>query len=124
MTDETTHPPLEEILEKIFGPAGHATPEQAYWPSPSVTQAAHDYTRRNIGPSVGTVADRIETAFLAGAQWALTNNPADEPTREARKEAWDEGYEAAEINEHEHRPGRKLTNPYTAQRHQTRKEQK
>ena len=32
MTDETTHPPLEEILEKIFGPVGHATPEQAYWP--------------------------------------------------------------------------------------------
>ena len=44
MTDETTHPPLEEILEKIFGPVGHATPEQAYWPRPTVIQAAHDYT--------------------------------------------------------------------------------
>ncbi|WP_144245926.1 hypothetical protein [Dermabacter hominis] len=44
MTDETTHPPLEEILEKIFGPVGHATPEQAYWPRPNVIQAAHDYT--------------------------------------------------------------------------------
>ena len=44
MTDETPHPPLEEILEKIFGPVGHATPEQAYWPRPNVIQAAHDYT--------------------------------------------------------------------------------
>ena len=44
MTDETTHPPLEEILEKTFGPVGHATPEQAYWPRPNVIQAAHDYT--------------------------------------------------------------------------------
>lgn len=44
MTDEITHPPLEEILEKIFGPVGHATPEQAYWPRPNVIQAAHDYT--------------------------------------------------------------------------------
>lgn len=88
----------------------------------SAEEAAHDYMRRNIGPSVGTIADRLETAFLAGAQWALTHNPVDEPTQEARKEAWEEGYDAAEINEHEHRPGRKLTNPYTAQRHETCKE--
>lgn len=48
----------------------------------------------------------------------------DEAIQDARKEAWKEGYEAAEINEHEHRSGWKLTNPYTAQRHQTHKEQK
>lgn len=46
-----------------------------------------------------------------------------EEVRKAKAEAWEEGYDAAEINEHEHRPGRKLTNPYTAQRHQTHKEQ-
>lgn len=28
MTDETNHPPLEEILNKIFGPVGHTTPDQ------------------------------------------------------------------------------------------------
>lgn len=44
MTNGATHRPLEEILEKIFGPVGHATPEQAYWPRPNVIQAAHDYT--------------------------------------------------------------------------------
>ncbi|MCT2056935.1 hypothetical protein M3D53_09805 [Dermabacter hominis] len=44
--------------------------------------------------------------------------------RKAKAEAWEEGYDAAEINEHEHRPGRKLTNPYTTERHQTRKEKK
>lgn len=38
----------------------------------SAEEAAHDYMRRNIGPSVGTIADRLEIAFLAGAQWALT----------------------------------------------------
>ena len=38
----------------------------------SAKEAAHDYMRRNIGPSVGTIADRLEIAFLAGAQWALT----------------------------------------------------
>lgn len=32
--------------------------------------------------------------------------------REAQHAAWKAGYEAAQINEHEHRPGRKLTNPY------------
>lgn len=42
---------------------------------------------------------------------------------QVKAEAWEEGYEAAGINEHEHRPSRKLTNPYTAQRHQTHKEQ-
>lgn len=26
--------------------------------------------------------------------------------------AWDEGYEAGGINAHEHRPGRRMTNPY------------
>lgn len=38
----------------------------------SAEEAAHDYMRRNIGPSVGTIADRLEAAFLAGAQWVLT----------------------------------------------------
>lgn len=37
----------------------------------SAEEAAHDYMRRNIGPSVGTIADRLEIAFLAGAHWAL-----------------------------------------------------
>lgn len=34
----------------------------------SAEEAAHDYMTRNIGPSVGTIADRLEIAFLAGAQ--------------------------------------------------------
>lgn len=38
----------------------------------SAEEAAHDYTRRNIAPSVRTIADRLEAAFLAGTQWALT----------------------------------------------------
>lgn len=35
MTDETNHPPLEEILNKIFGPIGRTTPDQTYWPPPN-----------------------------------------------------------------------------------------
>ena len=53
----------------------------------SAEEAAHDYMRRNIGPSVGTIADRLETAFLAGAQWALTHNPADSPSSAIEQEA-------------------------------------
>ena len=49
----------------------------------SAEEAAHDYTRRNIGPSVGTIADRLEIAFLAGAQWALTHSPTQETSKEA-----------------------------------------
>lgn len=59
--------------------------------------------------------------FIDAAEWAR-ETIWGEAIQEARKEAWEEGYEAAEINEHEHRPGRKLTNPYTAQRNQTSKE--
>lgn len=43
-------------------------------------RAAHDYACRNIGPSVGTIADRLEAAFLAGTQWALTHYPDNSPT--------------------------------------------
>lgn len=32
-----------------------------------------------------------------------------------KAEAWDEGYSSAEHNEHEHRPGRKIDNPYKEQ---------
>lgn len=35
MTDETNHPPLEEILNKIFGPVGHTTLDQTHWPPPN-----------------------------------------------------------------------------------------
>lgn len=69
----------EETMELLFGPEEHATPEQSYWPPLSATLAAHDYARRNTNPVERTVAGRLETAFLAGAQWALTHNPADGP---------------------------------------------
>ena len=48
----------------------------------SAEEDAHDYMRRNIGPSVGTIADRLEAAFLAGVQWALTHSPAQETSKE------------------------------------------
>lgn len=32
--------------------------------------------------------------------------------RETAARAWDEGQEAGTINVHEHRPGRRMTNPY------------
>ena len=67
----------EELMEYYFGPEGHATPDQ---PHARAVQAAHDYACQNIGPSVGTIADRLEAAFLAGTQWALTNYPADTPS--------------------------------------------
>ena len=67
----------EELMEYYFGPADNATPDQ---PHAKAVQAAHDYACRNIGPSVGTIADRLEAAFLAGTQWALTHYPADNPT--------------------------------------------
>lgn len=44
----------------------------------SAEEAAHDYMTRNIGPSVGTIGDRLEAAFLAGAQWALANQTRKE----------------------------------------------
>lgn len=31
---------------------------------------------------------------------------------DVRAAAWDEGHSAGQVNEHEHRSGRKLTNPY------------
>lgn len=34
--------------------------------------------------------------------------------RHIRADAWDEGHDAGQINEHEYRPGRQMTNPYTA----------
>lgn len=45
----------------------------------SAEEAAHDYMRRNIGPSVGTIADRLEAAFLAGACWALAATQKEQP---------------------------------------------
>ena len=38
-----------------------------------------------------------------------------EHDRQIAAEAWDEGYEDHRADEHEHRPGRKHTNPYKEQ---------
>ena len=58
-----------DALAEILMPKGYVIDPAAR--RESAEEAAHDYMTRNIGPSVGTIGDRLEAAFLAGTRWAL-----------------------------------------------------
>jgi len=74
----------EELVEYYFGPVGHVEPDQSH---PDALKAAHDYAIRNISPSVGTIADRLEAAFLAGTQWKPPHDPIDRHAQKAIEKA-------------------------------------
>lgn len=43
-------------------------------------EARDEYVRRSIGPSVGTIGDRLALAWDAGAEWERAHLAAQEPT--------------------------------------------
>ena len=61
----------------------------------------------------------MDESILEHSKWvAEAGGDAEgfiEWVNQVRAEAWEEGYAAARDDEHEHRPGRKHTNPYKEQ---------
>lgn len=53
---------------------------------------------------------RLANAFVANQKRIQAD--LEPILRTAKADAWDEGHEDGQSNEHEFRPGRKITNPY------------
>ena len=47
------------------------------------TEAARDYAAQHVGMSVGTIGDRLRSAFESGAEWAARQEPTDAEVRAA-----------------------------------------
>ena len=45
------------------------------------TEAARDYAAQHVGMSVGTIGDRLRSAFESGAEWAARQEPTDAEVR-------------------------------------------
>ena len=65
--------------------------------TPTTKQVREQFTREEP-PQIGTVAEKGR-AF-------------DRWLEQVKAEAWEEGHNAGQHNEHEYRPGRVMTNPY------------
>jgi len=96
---------------------GIPTPEQCHaWEADAdAIIAAHDAEVR----ATATREERWRCIALLRKKFGITNRAAGWLDREVgrwpdqvRAEAWDEGHEAGTINAHEHRHGRRMTNPY------------
>lgn len=57
-------------------------------------EARREYVRGAIGPSVGTIADRLGDAWEAGAEWQASREPTDAEVEAAVKalRAYSDGY--------------------------------
>lgn len=77
--------------------------------TPTTEQVREQYTREEP-PHTGTVGEKTDEFY----RWLAEHD------RQIAAAAWDEGYEDRRADEHEHRPGRKIANPYKEKPHDRR----